>query len=45
MDKDKCQCRIWDGINLTDDKQCSRYKKVGDFCNGHFKKGDRKSVV
>jgi hypothetical protein len=36
-DQDKCQCRIWKGG--LDSVQCSRNKKVGDFCNDHIKKG------
>ena len=36
-DSVKCQCRIWKGG--LDSVQCSRNKKVGDFCNDHIKKG------
>jgi len=36
-DSAKCQCRIWKGG--LDSVQCSRNKKVGDFCNDHIKKG------
>ena len=36
-DSDKCQCRIWK--SGLDSVQCSRNKKVGDFCNDHIKKG------
>ena len=37
MSGSKCQCRIWK--NGLDNVQCSRNKKVGDFCNHHIKNG------
>ena len=37
VQENDCQCRIWK--NGLDSIQCSRKKKVGEFCNGHIKKG------
>jgi hypothetical protein len=34
MSESKCQCRIWK--NGSGNDQCSRNKKVGDFCNQHI---------
>jgi hypothetical protein len=37
VDHDRCLCRIWKGG--LDNIQCSRKKKVGDFCTAHGKVG------
>ena len=37
IDTERCLCRLWkDGL---DNVQCSRKKKVGDFCTSHSKAG------